>query len=107
MDMTLKAEHICVAFILAVTFILFGGLFADAMAQSGIDFSKGDTVGNGFITWLKKNPVVWFFTAALIFVGIAAALNRAPWMWLVYILVGAFIAFGASKMVTFFAKQFA
>lgn len=107
MDVALKPQFVCFACLLAAAFVLFGGLFADAVAQTGIDFSKGDQLGNNFITWLKKNPVLWFFTAALIIVGIACALNRAPWMWLVYILIGAFVAFGATKIVNSLSKTFA
>lgn len=106
MNIALKPQFVCFAVLLAAAFVLFGGLFADAVAQTGIDFTKGDQLGNSLINWLKKNPVLWFFTAALIIVGIACALNRAPWMWMVYILIGAFVAFGATKLVTSLSKIF-
>lgn len=99
-------QNYCSAIIVAVAFILFGGLFTEALAQAGIDFTKGDQVGNGLITWIRKGPLVWFFSVALIASGIAAAMNKVSWMWFGLILVGAFIAFGSPKLVPYFAKQF-
>lgn len=106
MTFSIDRNTFVVVFLLAVAFLLWGGVLSHALAQ-GIDFSKADGVGNSFVAWVRKNPLVWFFTIALIGSGLAAAFNKISWMWFGYILLGAFVAFGSSKLVTFFAKQFA
>ncbi|MDS9469676.1 TrbC/VirB2 family protein [Paracoccus sp. MBLB3053] len=71
-----------------------------AQANQGIDFTKANTLGNNWTTWIMGNPVVWFFSTAFVIVGIMAALNRAPWAWLLYIIIGAIIAMPASTLVS-------
>ncbi|MTH62471.1 TrbC/VirB2 family protein [Paracoccus litorisediminis] len=73
---------------------------AFAQANQGIDFTKANTLGNNWTTWIMGNPVVWFFSTAFVIVGIMAALNRAPWAWLLYIIIGAIIAMPASTLVS-------
>ncbi|WP_134681464.1 TrbC/VirB2 family protein [Paracoccus ravus] len=78
------------------------GLASQVMAQAnqGIDFSKANTLGNSWTTWIMGNPVTWFFSTAFVIVGIMAALNRAPWAWLLYVVIGALIAMPASTLVS-------
>lgn len=76
------------------------GLTASGALAQGVQFSKIDTLGNSFLTWIKGNPVTIFFTVALIVTGLLAAFNRISWMWVLMICVGAFFAFGASNIVT-------
>jgi type IV secretory pathway VirB2 component (pilin) len=78
---------------------LLGLAATDAMAQQ-VEFSKIDTLGNSFVTWLRGNPITIFFTVALIVTGLLAAFNRISWMWVMMICVGAFFAFGAPSIVT-------
>ncbi len=75
-----------------------------ALAQTsgsggGVQFSKIDTLGTSFLTWLKGNPITLFFTVALIVTGLLAAFNRISWMWVLMICIGAFFAFGATNIV--------
>ena len=74
---------------------------SDALAQaaSGVDFSKADTVGTGFTTWIRGNIATVFFTVALVLAGFAAAFNKISWMWVLMIAVGAFLVFGAPSFV--------
>lgn len=78
---------------------LVGLVATDAVAQQ-VQFSKIDTLGTSFLTWLKGNPITIFFTVALIVTGLLAAFNRISWMWVLMICVGAFFAFGATNIVT-------
>lgn len=75
------------------------GVAGDALAQSAVDFSKADTVGTGFTTWLRGNIATVFFTVALVLAGFAAAFNKISWMWVLMIAVGAFLVFGAPSFV--------
>ena len=78
---------------------LLGLAATDAMAQQ-VEFSKIDTLGNSFVTWLRGNPITIFFTVALIVTGLLAAFNRISWMWVLMICVGAFFSFGATNLVS-------
>lgn len=84
-----------------VVFVLLALFATDTLAQQqgGVQFSKIDTLGTSFITWIRGNPTTIFFTLALIVTGFAAAFNRISWMWVVMICVGAFFAFGAPAIV--------
>ena len=66
----------------------------DALAQSGVDFSKADTVGNDFVAWIRGNIATVFFTVALVLAGFAAAFNKISWMWVLMIAVGALLEGG-------------
>lgn len=87
---------------IAIGLLLASGLASSALAQAnqGIDFTKANTLGNNWTTWIMGNPVTWFFTTAFVIVGIMAALNRAPWAWLLYIIIGAIIAMPVSTVVS-------
>lgn len=78
---------------------LVTGIAGDALAQSAVDFSKADTVGTGFTTWIRGNIATVFFTVALVLAGFAAAFNKISWMWVLMIAVGAFLVFGAPSFV--------
>ena len=82
-----------------VAALLATALAGDALAQSGVDFSKADTVGTGFVTWIRGNIATVFFTVALVLAGFAAAFNKISWMWVLMIAVGAFLVFGAPGFV--------
>ena len=75
------------------------GIVDDTLAQSAVDFSKADTVGTGFTTWIRGNIATVFFTVALVLAGFAAAFNKISWMWVLMIAVGAFLVFGAPSFV--------
>ena len=77
---------------------LVAGVAGDALAQS-VDFSKADTVGTGFTTWIRGNISTVFFTVAIVLAGFAAAFNKISWMWVLMIAVGAFLVFGAPSFV--------
>ena len=79
--------------------VLVAGIAGDALAQSAVDFSKADTVGTGFTTWIRGNIATVFFTVALVLAGFAAAFNKISWMWVLMIAVGAFLVFGAPSFV--------
>ena len=83
---------------LAAAFLVTG-IVDDALAQSAVDFSKADTVGTGFTTWIRGNIATVFFTVALVLAGFAAAFNKISWMWVLMIAVGAFLVFGAPSFV--------
>lgn len=98
-----KPNHMQIA--LYVALIVGAAMFAtDVLAQTtttgGVQFSKIDTLGNSFITWIKGNPTTIFFTLALVITGFLAAFNRISWMWVGMICLGAFFAFGATNIVT-------
>lgn len=78
---------------------LVPGVAGDAVAQSGVDFSKADTVGTSFVTWLRGNIATVFFTVAIVLAGFAAAFNKISWMWVLMIAVGALLVFGAPGFV--------
>lgn len=78
---------------------LVTGIAGDALAQSAVDFSKADTVGTSFTTWIRGNIATVFFTVALVLAGFAAAFNKISWMWVLMIAVGAFLVFGAPSFV--------
>ena len=78
---------------------LVAGVAGDAVAQSGVDFSKADTVGTSFVTWLRGNIATVFFTVAIVLAGFAAAFNKISWMWVLMIAVGALLVFGAPGFV--------
>lgn len=88
--------------IVSACLLMIAGAHSQVLAQAaqGIDFTQATTMGNNWTTFIRGNPVVWFFTTAFVIVGIMAALNKAPWAWLLYIFVGALIAFGATRAVT-------
>lgn len=90
-----------IRFLIAALFaaLLATALAGDALAQSGVDFSKADTVGTGFVTWIRGNIATVFFTVALVLAGFAAAFNKISWMWVLMIAVGAFLVFGAPGFV--------
>ena len=79
--------------------VLALAMAGDAAAQ-GVDFSKADDLGDSFVTWLRGNIAIVFFTVALIFAGFAAAFNRISWMWVLMIVVGALLAFGSDGLVS-------
>ncbi|WP_103174861.1 TrbC/VirB2 family protein [Paracoccus sp. SY] len=79
--------------------ILVTAVSGDALAQSGVDFTKADTVGNDFVAWIRGNIATVFFTVALVLAGFAAAFNKISWMWVLMIAVGAFLVFGAPGFV--------
>lgn len=97
-----KPNHMQMA--LFIVLLLWAAMFAtDVLAQAtagGVQFSKIDTLGNSFITWIKGNPTTIFFTLALVITGFLAAFNRISWMWVGMICLGAFFAFGATNIVT-------
>lgn len=82
-----------------LTALLVTALAGEALAQSGVDFSKADTVGNDFVTWIRGNIATVFFTVAIVLAGFAAAFNKISWMWVLMIAVGAFLVFGAPGFV--------
>jgi TrbC/VIRB2 family. len=75
------------------------GIAGDALAQSAVDFSKADTVGTGFTTWIRGNIATVFFTVAIVLAGFAAAFNKISWMWVLMIALGALLVFGAPGFV--------
>ena len=75
------------------------GISGDALAQSAVDFSKADTVGTGFTTWIRGNIATVFFTVAIVLAGFAAAFNKISWMWVLMIALGALLVFGAPGFV--------
>jgi type IV secretory pathway VirB2 component (pilin) len=81
--------------------VLMAGVASDALAQAGggVDFSKAETVGTGFATWIRGNISTVFFTVAIVLAGFAAAFNKISWMWVLMIAVGAFLVFGAPSFV--------
>lgn len=95
----------CQLLIFLAAVALIGFYATDVMAQ-GIEWEKIDSVGNGFITWFKNNPLTWGFTAAFCITGLMAAFNRAPWWPFVVVIIGAFIAFGSTTFVTGLRSQF-
>lgn len=78
--------------------LILGVAANSAMAQ-GVSFTKIDTFGNGFVNWLKGVPLSLFFTVALILMGIMLGVGRAVWDWSWKVVVGAFLAFGATTIV--------
>ena len=78
---------------------LVAGIAGDALAQSAVDFSKADTVGTGFTTWMRGNIATVFFTVASVLAGFAAAFNKISWMWVLMIALGALLVFGAPGFV--------
>lgn len=83
-------------------------LAGDAFAQagSGVDFSKADTVGNSFVTWIRGNLATVVFTVAFVLTGFLAAFNRISWLWVLLVVVGAFLVFGAPAFVTSLRSAF-
>lgn len=79
--------------------LLMTAVAGDAVAQSGVDFSKADTLGNDFVTWIRGNIATVFFTVAIVLAGFAAAFNKISWMWVLMIAVGALLVFGAPGFV--------
>jgi len=96
------ARRMASALPVAACLLLAGGFGSRVLAQAsqGIDFTKANTLGNSWTTWIMGNPVTWFFSTAFVIVGIMAALNRAPWAWLLFIIIGAVIAMPVSSIVS-------
>ncbi|TRW94289.1 TrbC/VirB2 family protein [Paracoccus sp. M683] len=96
-----KAGRGVTALLLAILLLSANHALAQTTGTGGgVQFSKIDTLGTSFLTWLKGNPITLFFTVALIVTGLLAAFNRISWMWVLMICVGAFFAFGATNIVT-------
>ncbi len=68
-------------------------------AQSVVDFTKAENVGNGIIASLTGNIATIVFTLALIITGFMAAFNKIQWVWFFAVIVGAFFVFGANYIV--------
>lgn len=77
---------------------LVAGLAGEVLAQS-VDFSKADTVGNDFVAWIRGNLATVIFTVAFVLTGFLAAFNRISWLWVLLVVVGAFLTFGAPGFV--------
>ena len=78
---------------------LASGVAGDALAQS-VDFSKADTIGNDFVAWIRGNLATVVFTVAFVLTGFLAAFNRISWLWVLLVVVGAFLVFGAPTFVS-------
>ena len=84
-----------------VTLLALGSVMIvdPVFAQSAVDFSKADTVGNTFIDWMRGNAATILFTLAFVITGFMAAYNRLSWMWPIMICIGALLTFGAPTFV--------
>lgn len=80
--------------------LAFAVAATQAMAAAGVDFGDVDTAASGFTSWLRGPLAVAFFTAALAFAGLAASFNKISWMWVLMIVVGAFLVFGGAAIVS-------
>ena len=84
---------------------LTAGVASDALAQS-VDFSKADTIGNDFVAWIRGNLATVVFTVAFVLTGFLAAFNRISWLWVLLVVVGAFLTFGAPTFVSSLRSAF-
>ncbi len=95
--------------IAATMLLLIGGLGSDALAQatSGIDFTRGTNLGNSVVDWIREYPMVWFFTLAVIYLAISAAMGRLDPSRIFFTLLAAFIGFGVVRLVETLQSYFA
>jgi Na+/phosphate symporter len=96
-------------FVALAAFMLISGLCSDALAQaaSGIDFTRGTNLGNSVVDWIREYPMVWFFTLAVIYLAISAAMGRLDPSRIFFTLLAAFIGFGVVRLVETLQSYFA
>ncbi len=70
-----------------------------AFAQTVVDFTKAENVGNSLIASLTGNIATIVFVLAVIVTGFLAAFNRIQWVWFFAVIFGAFLVFGAPAIV--------
>lgn len=91
--------------ILTLTAIIVVATPHFAAAQSSFDLSPVTSAGDTFLSWLKTFAKI-VLSVGLIIAGLMAAGNRLSWMWPLMIAIGAFFAFGGSKLIDELATWF-
>lgn len=90
-----------------VTLALMAGfLIANPALAQDFDFSGAESVGNSLLDWARGNLANIILTGALVIAGFLAAFNRIPWSWFFAVLFGAFIIYGAPKLVSWLSGAF-
>lgn len=109
MTVSLSPRAISTLLLVVSAFILFAGLPDAALAQaaSGIDFTRGTNLGNSVVDWIREYPMVWFFTLAVIYLAISAAMGRLDPSRIFFTLLAAFIGFGVVRLVETLQSYFA